>query len=472
MTINKNILVKSSFVALSVVLVSTVSFQIYKVKIKDKELAHALKIQEEQQKLMADIIKPVSEGMVAQQDNSTAKAIKVSQERQITHRVSKGETLQVILRGLGMDATQVAKALKELQKVYNTKLFNVGQELQIHYMTEAQNQSARLLSLSFKTSGAHIIALKHQEGSFQANKKAVQLTKIIHRVEGNINSSFYSAALKKGVPASIVKQAISALSYEVNWQHDPKHQDPYCIVYEAFVDDQGKMIQSGELKYAGFAPGGASWRQIYAFKTKAGTGYYNGKGESVIRSLLQTPVDPTKMRITSKFGSRRHPIHGYTKQHKGVDFGAPMGSPVSSAGDGVVVKAGWNGGYGNYVLIRHNGEYSTAYAHLSKINVKVGQVIKQRQVIGKVGSTGSSTGPHLHYEVIYRGQQVNPQKIKQLPTHKLTRQEMAQFVHVKSTMDKGSFMLTKGSANKIETADATASKKLQVAMASKPPMVG
>lgn len=465
----------SFFGVLSLVLISTVSFKVFKDQEKKKENAYALKREEEQKRLTAEIAKPqmnteVSQPSKGESPSVSPEEVKVPQERQITHLVSKGETLQTILINMGMDSSQVAKVLKELKKIYNVKLFNVGQEIQFKYMTAAKEQPAQLLSMDFKTSGAHVIGLKQEKDSFIAQKRDVQLTKVVHRVEGNINSSFYSAALKKGVPASIVKEAISALSYEVNWQHDPKSQDPYCIVFEVFVDDQGKVIQSGDLKYAGFAPGGDNWRHIYAFKTKTGTGYYNSKGESVVRSLLQTPVDPVKMRVTSKFGSRRHPIHGYTKQHKGVDFGVPHGSPVTSAGDGVVVKAGWNGGYGNYVLIRHNGEYSTAYAHLSKINVKVGQAIKQRQMIGKVGSTGSSTGPHLHYEVIYRGQQVNPQKIKQLPSCKLTKKEMAQFIQVKQQMDKGEFLFTGGNREKIEEASET--KKVQVAMASSGQMVG
>ncbi len=288
--------------------------------------------------------------------------------------------------------------------------------------------------MDFKTANGNEISLKYDNDTFIAKKFELQLTKELRLVEGGINSSFYSAALKKGAPAAIVKEAIASLSYDIDWQRDPQQGDKYKILFEVYVDSEGNPIKYGELKYAAFAPGG-NWKRIYSFKTATGSGYYNENGQSVVKTLLQTPVDPTRMRVTSKFGRRVHPILGYTKLHKGVDFGAPTGTPVSSAGDGVVLKAGWNGSYGNYVLIRHNGEYSTAYAHLSKIHVKSGQAVKQRQLIGNVGSTGSSTGAHLHYEVIRMGQQINPQSIKQIPSAKLQDKEMAKFKEVRLQYD-------------------------------------
>lgn len=355
-------------------------------------------------------------------------------EKLLTHTIAKGETVLSILLSLGMDRAHASHAIKELQKVYSLKAIKTGQELRIAYKPSASEASAQIISVDFKTSAGCEISLKYEDDTFIAKKFELLLTKELRMVEGGINSSFYSAALKKGAPATIVKEAISSLSYDIDWQRDPQQGDKFKILFEVFVDSEGNPIKYGELKYAAFAPGG-HWKRIYAFKTATGAGYFNEHGQSVVKTLLQTPVDPTKMRVTSKFGRRVHPIEGYSKLHKGVDFGAPSGTPVSSAGDGVVLKSGWNGAYGNYVLIRHNGEYSTAYAHLSKIHVKAGQAVKQRQLIGNVGSTGRSTGAHLHYEVIYRGQQVNPQGIKQMPSAKLADKEMAKFKEVKLQCD-------------------------------------
>lgn len=356
-------------------------------------------------------------------------------EKQSTVIIGKGDTMMSVLASIGMTRDQAHLAVDALRKVYNPKALKVGQELHIAYKPGNEAAGSTLISVDFKTSAGSDIALRYNNGEFSAEKFEVQLTKVQRKIAGKINSSFYSAALKKGVPAQIVKEAISALSYDINWQHDPQLGDEFQLMYDVFQDPEGNVIKVGELKFAAFAPGG-NWRKIYAFQTATGsTGYFNDKGESVVKSLLQTPLDPTRMRVTSKFGLRHHPMLGYSKMHKGVDFGAPVGTPVMSAGDGVVAKAGWNGAYGNYVLVRHNGDYCTAYAHLSKMHVKPGTKVRQRQVIGAVGTTGRSTGPHLHYEVIFKGRHVNPQSIKQLPTTKLTGKEMAKFQEVKAVFD-------------------------------------
>jgi len=233
-----------------------------------------------------------------------------------------------------------------------------------------------------------------------------------------------------------VREAINALAYDINWQHDPKSGDKFEIVYVIYQDETGNIIKSGELKYAAFAPGG-NMRRIYRFQPKKGSpGYFNEKGESVIKTLLQTPMDPSKMRVTSKFGTRMHPILKFSKHHKGTDFGCPYGTQVRSAGDGVVVRASYWGHYGNYVMIKHNNDYSTAYAHLSKMKVKVGQRVRQGQPIGDVGATGRTTAPHLHYEVIYRGKHVNPQGVKQLPCAKLNGTELGRFRQAKLEIER------------------------------------
>lgn len=356
-------------------------------------------------------------------------------EKQSTIIIGKGDTMMSVLASIGMTRDRAHLAVDALRKVYNPKALKVGQKLHITYKPGNEATGATLLSVDFKTTAGSDIALRYNNGEFSAEKFEIQLTKVQRKIAGKINSSFYSAALKKGVPAQIVKEAISALSYDINWQHDPQTGDEFQLMYDVFQDAEGNVIKVGELKFAAFAPGG-NWSKIYAFQTASGsTGYFNARGESVIKSLLQTPLDPTRMRVTSKFGLRNHPISGYSKMHKGVDFAAPVGTPIMSAGDGVIVKAGWNGAYGNYVLVRHNGDYCTAYAHLSKILVKPGTKVRQRQVIGAVGTTGRSTGPHLHYEVIFKGRHVNPQSIKQLPATKLTGKEMAKFQEIKAIFD-------------------------------------
>lgn len=373
---------------------------------------------------------------ISAQGNTEATSVQIIEPVELTEtvRIGKGDTLMSILTSKGINRESAHGAVLEFAKVFNPKALKIGQEIQIKF--KRGGETSELLSLDFKAPTGNEFTLTYEDGNFKAKKFEIQLTKTQRSVRGQISSSFYSAALKKGVPADIVKEAISALSYDINWQHDPQSGDEFEILFDVYEDPQGNIIKKGNLRYASFAPNGQVRKIYYYENTKGTSGYFTAKGESIVKTLLQTPLDPTKMRVTSRFGVRHHPVLGYSKLHKGVDFGAPVGTPVMSAGDGVVVKACWYGAYGNYVLIRHNSDYSTAYAHLSSIAVKPGQRIKQRQVIGKVGATGRATGPHLHHEVIYRGNQVNPQSIKQLPATKLDAKEMAIFQNVRAQMDK------------------------------------
>ncbi len=349
-------------------------------------------------------------------------------------RIGKGDTLMSILTAKGINRESAHSAVLEFAKVFNPKALKIGQEIRLKY--KKGPEASELLAIDFKAPTGNEFILCYEDGQFKSKKIEIQLTKAQRRVRGQINSSFYAAALKKGVPADIVKEAISALSYDINWQHDPQSGDEFEIVFDVYEDPEGNIVKQGGLKYASFAPNGQI-RKIYHYKNSKGqSGFFTAKGESIVKSLLRTPLDPTKMRVTSRFGVRHHPVLGYSKLHKGVDFAAPVGTPVMAAGEGVIVKAGWYGAYGNYVLIRHNSDYSTAYAHLNKISVKPGTHVKQGQVIGTVGTTGRSTGPHLHHEVIYRGSQVNPQTIKQLPATKLDAKEMAIFQNVRAEIDQ------------------------------------
>lgn len=349
--------------------------------------------------------------------------------------VRRGDTMMSLLIKIGFSKEHAHSAIEVLKKAHDPRDLKVGQEINIRYKHEDEKPS--LISIDYKPSGEHEISLSRDDsGDLTAKKTAVELTKVLKRVRGQIKSSFYSSALKKGIPAVFVKEAISALSYDVNWQSDSKYGDEFEFVFEVLENKAGDIVKVGALKYASFSPQGNK-KEMYRFQPTQGvSGYYNQNGASVIKALLQTPLDPTKMRVTSKFGLRSHPVHGFSKKHKGIDFGAPMGTQVKASGDGVVVKAGFNGNYGNYVLIKHNGKYSTAYAHMKKINVKKGAFVKQGQPIGTVGATGLATGPHLHYEVIQDGVQVNPQGIKQLPTAKLSGKDFALFKQVKADIDK------------------------------------
>lgn len=360
------------------------------------------------------------------------------EERENVFQISSGDSMMSLLVRIGVNREEATQAIQAIKRVYDPRELRVGQDVSVRYRTGSSKSGVSLLTLSFKASHDNEILLAAEDGAFTAKKYQIALKKIQKYVEGTIDSSFYSAALKKGVPAQIVREAINALSYDINWQLDPGRGDPFVIVYDVYQDTNGNVVRADSLKYVSFAPGGKNnARQVYRFQPVKGVpGYYDSNGMNVVKTLLQTPMDPSKMRLTSKFGRRAWHPSGYSTNHKGVDFGAPIGTPVRAAGDGIVIRAGYWGHYGNIIQIKHNNGYVTAYAHLSAMHVKVGQYVRQNYVIGKVGRTGRTTGPHLHYEVIRNGVHVNPQSIKQMPKARLAAKDLANFRRIKQQIEK------------------------------------
>ena len=235
----------------------------------------------------------------------------------------------------------------------------------------------------------------------------------LRRAKGAIDSSLYEAASGQSVPAKTLAQLIRVFSYDVDFQRDIREGDQFEILYEPYTDDYGKVIDTGEILYSSLKLSGTRLN-IFRFTLSDGTteDYFDDEGRSIRKALMRTPIDGA--RLTSNFGNRKHPTLGYTKMHRGVDFGAPRGTPIFAAGDGVIDKIGVNGAYGNYIRLRHGTIYHTAYAHLDKFKktLYLGRRVKQGEVIGFVGSSGRSTGPHLHYEVLKYGKQVNPLGVK------------------------------------------------------------
>jgi murein DD-endopeptidase MepM/ murein hydrolase activator NlpD len=251
---------------------------------------------------------------------------------------------------------------------------------------------------------------------------------------GDIDLSLYAAAESARVPARVIVDLIRLYSFDVDFQRDIHAGDRFEVYYEVLRSD-GRQVQTGEILYARLTVGGREL-PLYRFRHRDGdVEYYNDKGESARKALMKTPIDGA--RLSSGFGLRRHPILGYTKMHRGIDFAAPTGTPIMAAGDGQVELAGWNGAYGRYVRVRHNSEFRTAYAHMTRIakSVRAGRRVKQGDIIGYVGTTGRSTGPHLHYEVLRGSKQVNPMGLK-LPTGRtLSGAERTAFQKFKTTVE-------------------------------------
>jgi len=334
--------------------------------------------------------------------------------------ITEGDTLASILGRLGIPATQAHEAILALSKVFNPKDLKIDQKVYVIYDSQPEGEAYDLKFLRLKDGIEHEIELVRTGGNvFEATKYKKELKHEHTNVQGNIKISLYSDALKAGASPKMLYDMIKAFSYDIDFQRDIQPGTEFSLFYDTYKDVESNLERPGELLHAKLVLDGKPL-EIYRFQPSGGVpGYYTTQGEAIQKALLRTPIDGA--RLTSGFGNRKHPILGFTKLHKGVDFAAPKGTPIMAAGDGVVEKCGPYSTYGNYICIRHNGNTKTAYAHLSRYakGTKRNARVRQGQIIGYVGATGRATGNHLHFELIQDGKHINPQKVAQLPKSKL-----------------------------------------------------
>ncbi|MDA9562461.1 peptidoglycan DD-metalloendopeptidase family protein [Candidatus Pelagibacter bacterium] len=262
---------------------------------------------------------------------------------------------------------------------------------------------------------------KNEESNFNQEIILTKLDKKIIYQENTIMQSLYKSATDKKIPANTIIELARIYGFQVDFQRDIRKKDRFQIMYEVFVDENGKTVETGNILFANLILSGED-NSLYYFDQEGSIGHYDKNGKSIQKALMKTPINGA--RLSSSFGMRKHPIDGFNKMHRGTDFAAPMGTPIMASGSGTIKKAGWCGGGGNCVVIRHNSTYETIYAHMSKFakGIKKGIRVAQGQTIGYVGSTGKSTGPHLHYEVVVNGKKVNSQTLK-LPSGKILKGE-------------------------------------------------
>lgn len=352
-------------------------------------------------------------------------------------QVASGDTLvDVLVRG-GVEDTEANQAVNSLKGFYNPRSLKAGQRVTLAFSKPLHGLGiGDLTKVSLHmTPAKEISAQRTDDGGFQGGEEKLQLNRQVARFNGTIQGSLFGSAQKAGIPVPVINAMIRALSYDVDFQRDVQPGTPFDVVFEGYYDSRGKLVRHGDMLYAAISVNNETI-SMYRFETDEGSvEYFNAKGESIKKALLKTPVDGA--RLSSGYGMRRHPILGYGKMHKGVDFAVPTGTPIQSAGDGVIEEAGNKGGYGNYVRVRHSGGYATAYAHMSRIatGMRPGKRVKQGQIVGYVGSTGRSTGPHLHYEVLMGNQHINPLKVKMSTTTRLAGRELERFKQVKRQVE-------------------------------------
>jgi len=360
-------------------------------------------------------------------------------------RVRKGDTLMNLLLHADVPRGEAHLAIEALSKSYDPRKLKPGTEIVLRYLSApAHEKSAKKTAASETFDGIRvplrydqdIVVARNNAGKFipKTVEKRV-LNELVH-TGAQIKTSLFEAADRADIPTNVIVELIHAYSFDIDFQREIRSGDKFEMMYERFLDEEGQVVHNGNLLYARLVIRGKPLK-IYRFSPQKGVvDYFNAKGQSVRKALMRTPVDGA--RISSHFGKRRHPILGYTRMHRGVDFAAPRGTPVLASGNGIIERANRYGGYGKYIRIRHNSRFKTAYAHLKGFakGIRKGKRVKQGQVIGYVGTTGRSTGPHLHYEVHEHNRQMNPMRLNLPSGLKLGGEALASFEKSRSEVDR------------------------------------
>lgn len=349
-----------------------------------------------------------------------------------------GETLLGSLSAIGVSARDAHAATRELAEVLNARTLAAGTPLRIW---RSRNEHAKgdkqcLTRLEIVPELDRLVTVTHTaDGTFQAVEVPIEHERRTVIAAGQIASTLYEGVVERQVPSEVWRPLFLLLGHAIDLQRELRRNDRFRLVYELFRDERDGKEHAGTLLFAELKRQ-TDTIQAWRYRDSRGTvGYFDAQGRSVQTTLMRTPVDGA--RLTSRFGRRRHPVLGYTRAHRGLDFGAPRGTPVYAAGNGIVKQRARLGSFGRYVRLRHGGGYETAYAHLSRYakGLSVGEKVSQGQVIGYVGASGVTTGPNLHYEVLSRGNQVDPLRLNLPPGRQLAGRELTRFQQVRATLD-------------------------------------
>ncbi len=339
--------------------------------------------------------------------------------KNIDYKIKQGDTFESIINSIIISKSEKELFLKTVTNNKNLKVIRLNQN--IFFKIDKRNKP-KILEFKIEISKKkEILFSRSVDGkTFISNVIEKNLDKIIAYKEGKIISSLYNAAVNLSIKPNIIIEFARLYGFQVDFQRDIWKNDSFQIIYEEFINEEGLVVETGEIIFANLYLQNRDLK-LYKFEYKKNKiDYFDENGKSMRKTLMKTPINGA--RLSSSYGKRKHPILGFTKMHLGTDFAAPKGTPIMASGDGLVVRAKWCGGGGNCVKIKHNSVYQTVYAHMSKFakGIRKGARVKQGQIIGYVGSTGLSTGPHLHYEVIENGKKINSQKLR-LPSGKILK---------------------------------------------------
>mgnify|MGYP001358976790 CR=1 FL=1 len=339
--------------------------------------------------------------------------------QEVNYIIKNNDTIEKILTKYKIRSEDIKNVSVKLKQ---KKLANIyaGRKLYL-ILKKLEDETNTIVNLVYPINNTTSVEVRKYQNSFLIKENILQLYKKEVVKKNIIKNNLYKSAIDSGVEPNIIVEFARIFGFEVDFQRDIRKGDWFEILYEQFEDDNNRIRDTGKIIYASMYVNGEELN-LYNFKFKNGEDYFDIKGKSITKSLMKTPINGA--RLSSSFGMRKHPILGYNKMHRGTDFAAPSGTPIMASGSGTVTRARWCGGGGNCVKIKHNSTYETIYAHMKSFakGIREGRKVKQGQIIGYVGSTGLSTGPHLHYEVVVNGKKVNSQKLK-LPSGKTLKGE-------------------------------------------------
>ena len=340
----------------------------------------------------------------------------------VDYKIKKGDTIQKILKKNKIENNETQKVIYHYNKFGKANQLLIGNEINLVIEKNISTGRNSIIKFTIPITKSSTIEIKRNEEGKIVSKKII--TKLYNKkilVENLIKNNLYTAAMEVNINPDTIIEFARIFGFEIDFQRDIRKNDYFKILYEKYYDENGQYVKSGSILYAHMTVNGREI-SLYKFGKDKDYGYFDLNAKSVEKALMKTPINGA--RLSSSYGMRKHPILGFTKMHSGTDFAAPMGTPIMASGSGTISKASWCGGGGNCVKIKHNSVYETIYAHMKNFakGIKVGAKVKQGQIIGYVGSTGMSTGPHLHYEVIINGKKVNSQTLK-LPSGKVLKED-------------------------------------------------
>ena len=340
----------------------------------------------------------------------------------LKYEIKSGDTIQKILKKNKVKNNEIQSVINNYKKYANPNQLTVGNNIDITIKKNSINDENNILNFSIPISKSTTVEIKKNSlNQIESKKIITKLYKKKILAENIISKNLYSSAVEAKINPDTIIEFARIFGFEIDFQRDIRKNDYFRIIYNKYLDENGEYIKSGSILYAHMNVNGREI-SLYKFGDDKSYGYFDLNGKSVEKALMKTPINGA--RLSSSFGKRKHPILGFTKMHSGTDFAAPMGTPIMASGSGTISRAKWCGGGGNCIKIKHNSTYQTIYAHMKSFakGIKIGKKVRQGQIIGYVGSTGMSTGPHLHYEVIVNGKKVNSQKLK-LPSGKVLKNE-------------------------------------------------